>query len=211
MSDIINIMVSGIGGQGVMTAAEILATAAIDQGYDVKKTEVAGMAQRGGVVTSQVRFGKQVRSPVVVQGEADVLLSFEAAEALRWQHWLRPGGLALVNDNRLHPPVVNLGLYPYPDDPIGQLRSSGMRLAAFDATTIARELGNVKLVNSVMLGAVADFLPFSAEVLQEQIVSRFRAKKPALVELNMRAFALGRAASAADLATSNVCDDKLAS
>lgn len=201
MTDITNIMVVGIGGQGVMTAAEILADAALRLGHDVKKTEVAGMAQRGGVVTSQVRFGEKVLSPVIVEGQADVLLSFEAAEALRWQHWLKPGGVLLVNDNELPPPVVNLGLFEYPEQTIDRLQAPDRPLSAFNATAIAKELGNIKLVNTVMLGAVADALPFAAEHLLEGIVSRFRQKKPHLVELNERAFKLGREASQAQLAS----------
>jgi len=192
---ITNILVSGIGGQGVMTAAEILSESAINQGYDVKKTEVAGMAQRGGVVTSHIRFGKKVLSPVIVEGEADIMLSFEVAEALRWEHWLRPDGIVLVNNNRQEPPVVNLGLFDYPEDPIAQFEASEKSISYFDATAIARELGNLKLVNTVMLGAVADHLPFPADVVRNNIVDRFRAKKPKLVELNERAFDAGRNAT----------------
>jgi len=192
---ITNILVSGIGGQGVMTAAEILSESAIKQGYDVKKTEVAGMAQRGGVVTSHIRFGKKVLSPVIVEGEADIMLSFEVAEALRWEHWLRPDGIVLVNNNRQEPPVVNLGLFDYPEDPIAKFEASEKSISYFDATAIARELGNLKLVNTVMLGAVADHLPFPADVVRNNIVDRFRAKKPKLVELNERAFDAGRNAT----------------
>ncbi|MCP4880902.1 MAG: indolepyruvate oxidoreductase subunit beta [Gammaproteobacteria bacterium] len=200
MNEVTNIMVVGIGGQGVMTAAEILADAALRLDHDVKKTEVAGMAQRGGVVTSQVRFGACVKSPVIIEGQADVLLSFEQAEALRWQHWLKADGVLLVNDNQLAPPVVNLGLFDYPENALATLHSGGRPMSAFNATAIALELGNVKLVNTVMLGAVAEALPFSAEHLLEGIVSRFRQSKPHLVALNERAFNLGRAASASQLA-----------
>jgi indolepyruvate ferredoxin oxidoreductase beta subunit len=105
-NDITNILVCGIGGQGVMTAAEILAEAAMAEGHDVKKTEVAGMAQRGGVVTSHLRFGRKVLSPQIEPGTVQVLLGFEGAEALRWSHYLKPDGLALVNNARLVPPVV---------------------------------------------------------------------------------------------------------
>lgn len=188
---ITNILVSGIGGQGVMTAAEILAEAAIDQGFDVKKTEVAGMAQRGGVVTSHIRFGAKVLSPVIVEGQVDIMLSFEAAEALRWEHWLKSDGIILVNNNHMEPPVVNLGLFQYPDDPITQLKTSSKTISYFDATAIARELGNLKLVNTIMLGAVSGFLPFPAEVVRSNIINRFKQKKPKLVDINARAFDLG--------------------
>lgn len=192
---ITNILVSGIGGQGVMTAAEVLSEAAINQGYDVKKTEVAGMAQRGGVVTSHVRFGKKVLSPVIVEGEADIMLSFEVAEALRWEHWLKPDGLVLVNNNRQEPPVVNLGLFDYPEDAIEQFEKSEKSISYFNATAIARELGNLKLVNTIMLGAVADHLPFPAEVLRDNIIDRFKERKPKLVAINEKAFDAGRTAT----------------
>lgn len=194
---ITNILVSGIGGQGVMTAAEILAEAAIDQGFDVKKTEVAGMAQRGGVVTSHIRFGKKVLSPSIAEGQTDIMLSFEVAEALRWEHWLKEDGVILVNNNKMEPPVVNLGLFDYPEDPISQLKKSSKTIVYFNATAIARELGNMKLVNTIMLGAVSEFLPFPAEVVQNNIIQRFKQRKPKLVAINEQAFAMGRAANQA--------------
>ena len=193
-AEITNILVSGIGGQGIMTAAEILAEAAINQGFDVKKTEVAGMSQRGGVVTSHIRFGEKVLSPSIAEGEADILLSFEVAEALRWEHWLKDDGVLLVNNSRQEPPVVNLGLFEYPENPIEQLQSSSKKLIYFDATEIARELGNLKLVNTIMLGAVADFLPFPADIVRNNIIERFKVRKPKLVELNEKAFDRGRVA-----------------
>lgn len=189
---ITNILVCGIGGQGVMTATEILAQAAIAQGYDVKKTEVAGMAQRGGVVNSHLRFGARVLSPVIPAGSADILVAFEVAEGMRWCRELRPGGIALVNTLRLPPPVVSSGLYTYPDDPVGQLRSTGIAVHAFDASAIALSLGELRLINTVMLGAIADHLPFPAEVLKEQVLARFRTKKPEVAALNERAFEQGR-------------------
>jgi indolepyruvate ferredoxin oxidoreductase, beta subunit len=192
---ITNILVSGIGGQGVMTAAELLAEAAIEQGFDVKKTEVAGMAQRGGVVTSHIRFGEKVLSPSIAEGEADIMLSFEVAEALRWEHWVKEDGVVLVNNNKMEPPVVNLGLFDYPEEPIAQLEKSSKKIVYFDATAIARDLGNLKLVNTIMLGAVSDFLPFPAEVVRTNIIQRFQERKPKLVEINEKAFDLGRAAS----------------
>jgi len=196
---ITNILVCGIGGQGVMTATEILAEAALSLGYDVKKTEVAGMSQRGGVVTSHLRFGPQVLSPQIMPGDADLLVGFEAAEALRWSHMLRPGGVALVNLGRLVPPVVNIGLYEYPDDPIAQMRALGIETHAFDASAMALELGNIRLGNTVMLGAIADRLPFPADVLLGAVLARFGARKPQLVDINRQAFERGRQAVSAQL------------
>ncbi|MDD2663034.1 MAG: indolepyruvate oxidoreductase subunit beta [Dechloromonas sp.] len=194
MSDVTNILVVGIGGQGVMTATEILAEASIAMGHDAKKTEVAGMAQRGGVVSSHLRFGPRVLSPQITPGTADVLLGFEAAEGLRWRHMLRADGIALMNTARLVPPVVELGLFDYPADPIADMKAAGTRVVAFDATSIALELGDIRLGNTVMLGAIADHLPFSAEVLRDCVLARFRRKGEKLVELNRRAFEAGRAA-----------------
>jgi indolepyruvate ferredoxin oxidoreductase beta subunit len=194
LDGITNILVVGIGGQGVMTAAEMLARAALAQGYDVKKTEVAGMAQRGGVVSSHVRFGPRVYSPQIDPGEADLLIGFEAAEALRWLPHLRATGVAMVNTLRLPPPIVSAGLYDYPADPIGDLAASGIEVHAFDAGAIAEELGNPKLVNTIMLGAISDYLPFPADVLKACIVEGFLAYKPKLADINALAFDAGREA-----------------
>jgi len=196
MNDVItNILICGIGGQGVMTAAEILAQAAMAQGFDCKKSEIAGMAQRGGVVTSHVRFGRKVWSPVITPGTADLLVAFEVAEGSRWADHLRPGGTAMVNTIRLAPPIVSSGLYKYPADPVAQMRAAGVPVIEVDAGTIARDLGNLRLVNTIMLGAIADHLPFPASELEEQIVGRFRERKPAMVEVNQRAFEAGRQAA----------------
>jgi len=196
MNKITNILVVGVGGQGVMTATEILAEAAIALGHDAKKTEVAGMAQRGGVVSSHLRFGPKVLSPQIMPGTADLLVGFESAEAMRWCHYLRPGGLVLMNSAKLVPPVVDIGLYEYPVDPLAEVTARGYQLHAFDAMDIALELGDVRLGNTVMLGAMADHLPFPAEVLLEAVLKRFRERKPHMVELNRKAFEAGRAADA---------------
>ncbi len=189
----LNILVCGIGGQGVMTAAEILAQAAIAHGFDVKKTEIAGMAQRGGVVTSHVRLGPKVLSPVIAAGTADLLAGFEVAEALRWSDQVRPTGRIVVNTQKLVPPVVTGGLFSYPEDPLAQLRALGLKVIAVDAAEVAAALGDRRLANSVMLGAMADSLPFPPTALEANIVARFH-KKPDLAELNRQAFEAGRAA-----------------
>ena len=172
----------------------MLARTALNQGYDVKKTEVAGMAQRGGVVSSHVRFGPKIYSPQIDPGEADLLIGFEAAEALRWLPYLRPTGGAMVNTLRLAPPVVSVGLYDYPVDPIGELAQAGIEVHAFDAGAIAAELGNAKLVNTIMLGAISDYLPFPATALRECMIEGFHAYKPKLAEINAQAFDTGREA-----------------
>jgi indolepyruvate ferredoxin oxidoreductase beta subunit len=192
----LSILVAGIGGQGVMTAAEILAQAAIDHGFDAKKSEIAGMAQRGGVVTSHVRIGRKVLSPVISPGTADLLLAFELAEALRWIDQVRPGGQVVVNTQRLVPLVVSGGLFAYPDDPVAQMRATGANVHAFDAAAIAMALGERRLINTVMLGAIADYLPFPAADMEEKIVERFQVRKPALAAVNRQAFQAGRQAVA---------------
>ncbi|ROR34341.1 indolepyruvate oxidoreductase subunit beta [Inmirania thermothiophila] len=200
MSRVTNVLVCGTGGQGVMTAAEVLAEAAMAAGLDVRKTEVAGMAQRGGVVTSHVRFGARVLAPAIAPGTAHVLLAFEAAEAVRWAGHLAADGIAIVNTLRLAPPVVSSGLYSYPEDPLRLLEEAGVRHFAFDAGEVARGLGDLRLANTVMLGAAADHLPLAPELLREAVLARFRARKPALVEANARAFDAGRRLAAADRA-----------
>lgn len=192
---ITNILVVGIGGQGVMTATEILAQSAMRLGLDAKKTEVAGMAQRGGVVSSHLRFGEKVLSPQITPGQADILLGFEAAEGLRWQHMLKKDGIALMNTAKLSPPVVELGLYAYPSDPIVEMQKLGNQVVAFDASSIAREIGDIRLGNTVMLGAIADYLPFSADVLLENILKRFAQKGDVVLNQNRQAFEQGRKAA----------------
>jgi indolepyruvate ferredoxin oxidoreductase beta subunit len=155
------------------------------------------MAQRGGVVSSHLRFGPKVLSPQIMAGTADLLVGFESAETLRWCHYLKPGGLVLMNTARLVPPVVDLGLYDYPADPLAEIRARGYPVHAFDAMAIALELGDVRLGNTVMLGAMADHLPFPPEVLLEAILKRFSARKPHMVEVNRKAFEAGRAADKA--------------
>jgi len=194
---IVNVLVVGTGGQGVMTASEIVAQAAIAGGHDVKKTEVAGMAQRGGVVTSHVRFGPRVLSPSIPSGEADVLIGFEPAEAARWCAELRADDVAIVSTMRLVPPIVSIGMFAYPDDPLKVFHDAGVKLMAIDAGAIAREIGDLRLGNTVMLAAAADSLPFPPGTIKDILVERFRERKPALAELNERAFEAGRAAALA--------------
>lgn len=186
-----NILVVGVGGQGVMTAAEVLARVALAAGWDACKTEIAGMSQRGGVVSSQVRIGRSVHASEITPGSADLLIALEAAEALRWCHWLRPRGHAVVNTLRAVPPIVSSGRAAYPQDPIAQVRAQGLAVTAVDATDIAVRLGDVRLANTVILGAAADCLPIDGDALQAQLLERF-AGNQRLHELNAAAFAAGR-------------------
>jgi indolepyruvate ferredoxin oxidoreductase beta subunit len=187
-----NILVVGIGGQGVMTAAEVLARVAIACGLDASKTEIAGMSQRGGVVSSQVRIGEHIEAAEIPPGQVDLLLALEAAEALRWSHWLAPTGRAVVNTLRAVPPVVSSGRARYPDEPVGELERLGVDVCALDASAIAVSLGDVRLANTVMLGAAADSLPLDPQAVLAQVLQRFSGSDQ-LRQRNAAAFDAGRA------------------
>jgi len=186
-----NILISGVGGQGVILASYVLSQAAMTEGHDVKQSEVHGMSQRGGSVVSHLRFGQKVWSPLVTQGTADLLLSFEALEALRYVHWLRPGGLLIYNTLRVNPATVAAGLATYPADMYERITAAWDNNRAVDANGLALEAGNVKAANMVMLGAIAAFLPF-ADATWKAIIEK--VVPPKTIEANLRAFGLGRAA-----------------
>lgn len=187
-----NVLVVGIGGQGVMTAAEAIARAALASGLDASKTEVSGMSQRGGIVCSQVRIGQQVMASEIRPGEADLLIALEVAEGLRWSHWLSPGGAAYVNTFRAVPPIVASGAAVYPADPLGTAAHAGAEVHAIDADAVARSLGDRRLSNTVMLGAASARLPFAADTLAQTLLERFAQDHP-MRGLNERAFDAGRA------------------
>jgi indolepyruvate ferredoxin oxidoreductase beta subunit len=185
-----NILIVGVGGQGVLLASELLSEVAIISGYDVKKSEVHGMSQRGGVVSSHVRIGRKVYSPIIPYREADILLSFEQAEALRAIDWLAPNGQVIVSRTRLVPPIANFGKVRYPDDPVAELRQRTSNVIAVDADRMARELGNVRLVNTILLAAASPFIGFERATWEEAIR---KLVKPQFVEINLQAFAQGLA------------------
>jgi len=189
-----DILVVGIGGQGVMTAAEALARAALAAGFDATKTEVTGMSQRGGVVCSQIRIGERVEASEIRPGEAGLLIAFEAAEGLRWRHYLAPQGKALVDRWRAVPPIVSSGVHEYPSDPAGEMRAAGVKVIELDARGVAERLGDVRLANSVMLGAAAASLPFSAAVLRRAILEQF-GRDAHTRDSNAAAFEAGRTLS----------------
>lgn len=189
----IDLLVVGIGGQGVMTAAEAIARAALADGFDASKTEVSGMSQRGGIVCSQVRIGRKVLASEIRPGEADLLIALELAEGLRWSHWLAPGGAALVNSFRAVPPIVASGAARYPAAPLEDAAAAGAEVHAIDADAIARAIGERRLSNTVMLGLAAARLPFPPETLKRTLLERFPAGHR-LRALNEQAFEAGRAA-----------------
>ncbi len=187
-----NFLLVGVGGQGILTAGDILAGLGLRAGYDVKKSEVHGMSQRGGAVNSHVRFGRTVYSPLIAQGEADYLLAFEMLEALRWVHFLHPRSIVLLNDERLPPLAVTSGgaRYPEPEEIHRELSGRAGGVFFIEGARLARELGNPRVANVVLLGALSTFLPFPAELWEEVIEARVPAR---YFDLNRRAFYLGRA------------------
>lgn len=191
MKDIMNISLVGVGGQGTLLASEILCKVALLSGLDVKKSEVHGMAQRGGSVVSQVRMGEKVYSPLIAVGETDVLIAFEKVEALRFAHFLSPKGLAMVNDQEIRPVTVSSGLAEWPEDIDTSLHSTFKKLELMPALEIARELGNIRIVNVVMIGGLSNHLDIVDEVWHEAIRSLV---KPQFIESNLKAFDAGKQA-----------------
>ncbi len=183
-----NVLIAGVGGQGAVLASELLALAAIAAGYDTKQGEFHGVAQRGGAVFSHVRFGDQVFSPMARRGEVDYLVALEKLEALRYAHFVKPGGTIIVNDHKVEP-IRTADRRPYPDDAIDFLRTKGFNVVALHATDTAIELGNHRAANVVMLGKLAECLDIPDDVwdriLKERIPERF-------LELNQRAFTAAR-------------------
>jgi len=186
---ITNVLIVGVGGQGVLLASEILTEVARVMGLDAKKSEVHGMSQRGGVVTSHVRFGKKVYSPLIPSGEADVILAFELAEGLRWVHELAEGGTFIVNDHRLVPPITATGLFSYPEGVIDRIRARVPGAILVEATDIAKSLGNPRLVNTILLGVMSRAIDLSEEKWLE-VIDRMAPKGTG--ELNRKAFLAGR-------------------
>lgn len=188
MSEVKNILLVGVGGQGTILASKILTSGLMKAGYDVKMSEVHGMSQRGGSVSTQVRYGDKVYSPIVGRGSADVIVAFEKMEALRWLDHLKIGGKMVVNDFQINPLSVNLGQAEYPEGVLEELEKF-CEVQAFKAAEIAKELGNPKAMNVVLLGALVksigglDDIDWDAEV--EANV------KPKFAELNKNAFRAG--------------------
>jgi indolepyruvate ferredoxin oxidoreductase beta subunit len=187
-----NVLISGVGGQGVVLASYVLSQVALAEGYDVKQSEVHGMAQRGGCVTSHLRFGDKVYASLITPGTVDVLLSFESVEAMRYVHWLKPGGLLVYNAVRVTPSTVATGAAEYPDDIDERIASACPSARAVDANGLAAQAGTAKAANVVMLGAMASALPFAAETL-EGIIRR--SVPPKTIDVNLEAFRLGREVS----------------
>ncbi|MEA2108911.1 MAG: indolepyruvate oxidoreductase subunit beta [Pseudomonadota bacterium] len=189
----INILLAGVGGQGVLLASQILTRVAMAAGLDVKQSEVHGMSQRGGSVTSHVRFGDKIYSPTVDDGTADFLLGFERLETLRNAHCVAPDGKILYNTMRINPSTVASGEASYPEGIEANIKKYAADVIAVDGLGLAERVGNVRAANTVLVGAISSFLPFPETLWEAQLQEILPAK---LVELNLRALELGRQAVA---------------
>ena len=192
----VNVALVGVGGQGIILTADILAKTAAIAGFDVKKSEIHGMSQRGGSVTSQVRFGESVASPIIQEGTADVLVAFDKIEALRNAGILAKGGVAFVNDLYLVPVTVSSGQQSPVEDLDGRVRKAFKKLVLVDAMKIAtEEVGNARTMNMVIAGALSAFCPFKEEQWLQAMTEMLTGSKARLLEVNRKAFQLGRAAA----------------
>jgi indolepyruvate ferredoxin oxidoreductase beta subunit len=186
-----DILITGVGGQGVVLASDIIGETAIAAGYDVKKTDTLGMAQRGGSVVSHLRLAEKVWSPLIKEGEADLLLSFEKLEAARWSHYIKPGAIVIVNTYEQPPLSVSLGQIKYPtDNDIKEaLRRRTDKIYFIDANKRAQEIGNVRTLNIFMLGCFSVFAPLDVQVWKDSIIRRMPEN---LRDINLKAFDMGR-------------------
>ena len=188
MAEVKNILLAGVGGQGIILASKILATGLINAGYDVKMSEVHGMAQRGGSVTTQVRYGEKVHSPIIGKGQADILVSFETMETGKWIEFLKPEGKVVINDYELPSAPILVGAADYPEGVIDYIKGIAKETTVLNAADLAKELGNIKTLNFIIVGALIKALGLEDmdwdSVIQETV-------KPKFVEMNIKALALG--------------------
>ncbi len=188
MKSVTNFIICGTGGQGILLASEVLCSAATLAGNDVKKSEVHGLSQRGGSVSSHVRFGDKIRSPLVEKGCADLILAMEKMESLRWSHYLAPHGKLVVCDLEITPMTVNTGFAEYPD--VNEIiKKENLPVTLIPAVLIAEELGNLRVVNIVLIGAVSPHLPIDEAHWKQAIEEHV---PPKALEVNLEAFRKGR-------------------
>ncbi len=182
-----NIMIVGVGGQGTLLASRILGNTVINEGYDVKVSEVHGMSQRGGSVVTYVKYGDKVYSPIIDRGEADIILAFETLEAYRALPYLKKGGCMIINNQKMNPMPVITGAAKYPEN-ITEKISSKVRTEIVDAVSLAKEAGSIKAVNVVLIGIMAK----STDIAYERWVETIKQTVPEkFIDLNLKAFALG--------------------
>ena len=183
-----NILFVGVGGQGTISASNLLSAALIELGFDVKMSEVHGMAQRGGSVSTQVRYGEKVHSPLIEKGTADYIMSFEKSESLRWIGFLKEDGKVISSLHEIRPYLVNIGKEFYPENSLSELKEKGIDVISLDAQEKAIALGNGKAANMILLGILARELGLSQELLERLIKQYF---KPQLQEVNLKALKEG--------------------
>ena len=191
-NEVKSILLAGVGGQGILRASDIICMALMEAGCDTKKSEVHGMAQRGGCVTSHVRYGSKVYSPLARKGDVDILLSFEKLETLRYLDFLKPDGIIVMNQEEILPPAVNLGISEYPGDILEQLKNSFKNVVEIDAPALAMKAGNLRAANTVMLGVVSKYIDIKDSIWESVLRKSFSEK---LIDLNIKAFRLGKEAS----------------
>ncbi len=183
-----SILFAGVGGQGILRASDIICEVIMEAGSDVKKSEVHGMAQRGGCVTSHVRYGKKVYSPLAKPGSIQTLVSFEKMESLRYLNLLAKDAAIIVNTEEIYPPAVNMGNMPYPHDTVDFLRINYRNVISFNAAELAQKAGNVRTANVVLLGALSNFMHIDQSIWQNVIKKSFPEK---LIKINLEAFQMG--------------------
>jgi len=193
MSEQGNILFCGVGGQGILLASEVTAYSLLAVGMEARKSEVHGMAQRGGSVTAQLRYGTKVYSPLISIGEADIVVAFEMMEAARYLPYMHKDTKVIVNTHKIYPPAVATGKMEYPENVLGELTSQNIHVKELDAFAIASRVGEVRSVNIVMVGVLSTYLPIEEQVfldvMNERIPERFR-------DVNIKAFQEGRKVAA---------------
>lgn len=184
-----NIVLAGVGGQGILLASKLLSEAALLEGYDVKANEVHGMAQRGGSVIAQIRFGGKVYSPLVKNRTAHYLVALEVIEAVRHARYLAPDGIAFINTQRIIPTTVSSGQANYPTNPEELIKKTISNYKTADCLQLARRAGSARCVNVVMAGWLSAFLPFSGETWKQAMTKNLKQR---FIEMNRKAFELGK-------------------
>jgi indolepyruvate ferredoxin oxidoreductase beta subunit len=183
-----SILFAGVGGQGILRASDIACEVIMEAGLDARKSEVHGMAQRGGCVTSHVRYGKKVYSPLAEPGSIQTLVSFEKMESLRYLKFLKKDASVIVNTEEIYPPAVNMGDAPYPEDAIGFLKNHYGKVISFNAAELALKAGNIKTANVVLLGSLSNLMNIDKSIWQKVIGNSFPEK---LIKMNLDAFQMG--------------------
>jgi indolepyruvate ferredoxin oxidoreductase beta subunit len=187
-NEVKSILFAGVGGQGILRASDIICEVIMEAGLDVKKSEVHGMAQRGGCVTSHVRYGEKVYSPLAEPGNIQTLVAFEKMESLRYLKFIKKDAVIIVNTEEIYPPAVNMGDAPYPEDVVAFLQKHYGKVISFNAAELAQKAGNIKTANVVLLGAISNLINIDKSIWESVIKKSFPEK---LVKMNLIAFQMG--------------------